>query len=1094
MRRGVSLACVAVLAGCALAKPPPPAPIRSTNLGLTIKTVTLGNGLRVVIVNDPHASEVQVTMRYRVGAGDDLEYPGIAHLVEHLMFQQVLGSQTLFAHLEDNATFFNATTTFDATTYVSRARPDFLDKLLSIEAVRLGFRCTSITDSAFEREREVVVQEEKLKDFAKEIRSVVHSAVFPDGHPYRGTGGSATSVSAITRAQACTFADAYYSPDNAALVISGNVSPAQIEAALGKFLARVAKRVAAAPASVPPARQQPTQVIAAPIDSEVLLVSWPLPTDPGDQIGVRMVAQVAAGAVDNAIKGSASYIVLGDVRAPVVGVLVEPGKGETIQGVLDKAQEVFEKLPTELEAWYQPQFVFDLLQQQAIYSQFASLEDGSDRDSGLAEHTLAGRDPAQALGSEFAALRRFGRKQAAGTARRHLSFANVSIATFKPAAGKKAGRSLVVKAATHDMGQRRSVPDVARAQHPDTTIAVPSVNVRTRVLPNGLKVVLLPLSTVPTIDARLVFGAGTADEPADRRGAALVAAHALTFDMQYLADVMSFVTAGGSVSVDVTRDRTSFIVRGLDMHLDYLLAGLRRWSVDGRYDGDADKLVESLQRHRKRADDYTALQDAWQASVYGAQHPYARAGFERYTATNLTVEDAERFRAANFTPDNATLVIAGRVDVVLAERWIDFLFAEWKGTAQPRRLPQPQPEPASLAKLEDLTQLLVVLALPAQSGTRAQRLVATELLDEIANDVRHQLAAAYSFDAGLDESRIASTYVMIGWIDPARANDVAQLLRDRIARLRDDPDAAARAFVAARSRVIAKLASVTGSASLLAERAQADIELARPPLSDLQTAKAVQQLTFDQLKPILAELDLSRAVVLMRGPDAHVKSAFQLLGREPTLVALDQAALDADEPIVPLTKSKRSRDQRLQFYEMDYAITDQGPATKGWLELDAFLAYTGSTLNNTLPPGQSVPIEGGPGGPSIGAEVGLRFRARFSAGLHASLGYLSGTYPMRAAGVEFGSKSYSLIPIDLGAYLHMQPLDKFWAGFLLGVHTGGLRFDTDREWNAGLGFGFEAGYDVMGRNNHWLSVMLRATASRGTDLGGTLGIGVAYRR
>ncbi|HEY6038829.1 MAG TPA: insulinase family protein, partial [Kofleriaceae bacterium] len=153
--KGLVVLC---LAGCAsFAQTPPTAPPRTTHLGLDVERFELMNGLRVVLVHDPTAPEVEVTMRYAVGGIDEpAGQAGIAHLVEHLMYQQVLGSQTLFAHLEAGASDFNGATTHDATTYVARANPGRLDELLSIEAVRAGLRCTSITDSAFEREREVV--------------------------------------------------------------------------------------------------------------------------------------------------------------------------------------------------------------------------------------------------------------------------------------------------------------------------------------------------------------------------------------------------------------------------------------------------------------------------------------------------------------------------------------------------------------------------------------------------------------------------------------------------------------------------------------------------------------------------------------------------------------------------------------------------------------------------------------------------------------------------------------------------------------------------------------------------------------------------
>src|SRR6185312_13238573 len=92
---------------------PPNAPARDPDLRLAISTRTLDNGLRVVVVRDPTATDVQVTMRYAVGASSDGPTPGIAHLVEHLMFQQDLGRQPVFARLEDLTTYFNAGTTFD---------------------------------------------------------------------------------------------------------------------------------------------------------------------------------------------------------------------------------------------------------------------------------------------------------------------------------------------------------------------------------------------------------------------------------------------------------------------------------------------------------------------------------------------------------------------------------------------------------------------------------------------------------------------------------------------------------------------------------------------------------------------------------------------------------------------------------------------------------------------------------------------------------------------------------------------------------------------------------------------------------------------
>ena len=1093
MGRGALLALISILAACALTKPPPPSPPRYTSLGLSIKQVTLANGLRVVLVHDPHASEVQVTMRYRVGAGDDLEYPGMAHFVEHLMFEQTLGAQSLIAHLEDNATFFNAFTSYDATTYISRARPEFLDKLLSIEAVRLGFRCTSITDSAFEREREVVKREIELRDYASELLVAVHGAIYPDGHPYRQPiGGSADSLGTITRDQACKFADAYYAPANAALVISGNVSNERAQAALGKFLARIPKRLGAAANAVPAAHKLPQRDVPAPIDDKAVLVTWPLPSDPYTQLTLKVIASATTAAIDRQIKGRIDYLALGDVRAPVIGYWIEPRDGETVDEVLATVRETLEALPRAFEGTSKR--AFDTLRQHAIYAQYASLEDGSDRDQRLAAHVLAGRDPGEALAAEFRALRNLGDRDLTRIVLDHFTFEDASVATLAPSTSAKRGRSVAVQQATHDMGQRRSVPDVARAHEPDRSIAIPAAPTRTRTLPNGLKIVLMPLSTVPTVDVRLVFGAGSADDPADKRGSALVAAQALDFDMRHFNDILSFAIAGGKLDADVTRDRTSFVVRGVDMHLDYLLAGLRRWAIDGVYTTGADELVEILRRERKHVDEDAVISDAWNAALYGAQHPYAHAGVLHATAAALTVEDAERFRNTYFKPDNATLVIAGRFDVTLAERWIDYLFADWSGRAKARQVPPPAPTAASLAKLEELTQMLVRVALPAPAASRAHRLVAAAMLDDIARDVRHQLGAAYGFNAWLAETPLASTIVVGGWIDPARANEVVELLRDRLQQLRDDADAAARAFVVARGRVIANLASLTGSASLLAERAETDIGLGRPALSDLETAKDVQALTIEQLAPLLSQLDLSRAAVLMRGPADPVKGAFAVLGREPTLLHFDQAKEDTqDEPDAPAPAS-RSREGRIYFSHFEESLTDQSVRFRSPLEITLAVSLATGNAANLIPPTQIVPVDGSISGVSLLGEVGYRFAKRLSAGAAFGIGMLTGSYGKKSSGVVYDTVEYGFVPIDIAAFAHVRPLDRLWGGFLLGVHMDGARFDEEKTWTSSLGLGVEVGYDLVGVGPHWLALVARANASYLSDIGfGSLSAGLAYR-
>ncbi|HSN31007.1 MAG TPA: insulinase family protein, partial [Kofleriaceae bacterium] len=839
MRAVIVGACVAA-AGCHVAHPPP-APVRQSSLSLSISGLSLPNGLRVVVVRDPAASEIGVTMRYRVGSIDDGTHPGMAHLVEHLMFQQMLGAQSLFAHLEDDATEFNGLTSFDTTTYIARAPKAKLDELLSIEAVRVGFRCTTISDAAFEREREVVVNELRQRDAASELSAALHDAVYPPGHPYhQPTGGSVDSVRAITRDQACAFADAHYAPSNGVLVVSGNLTPDEVIASLKKFLARVAKRDVVAPASVAPVPAGGAHGSApAPIDDAALVIAWPLPADPHARVEVDAIAAIAVLAIDAEIAGRVHEVALGDVSAPMLGFVIEPGVNETLDDVRTKVTRALDALPSELGHVHSQvlgDVAFDMLQQSAIYREYAKLESPAERDAELAQAVLDGHDPNELLAATFTGLRDLTPDSAAQIARTQLAFDQATVVELQPA-GKKTGHEMTLAAAVHDVGQRRDAPDPADAHKPLEPVASPLAAARTRTLPNGLKVVLLPLTSVPAVDIRLVFAAGTADEDAAHRGVAIAASRGLQFDPRYLNDLLLFAGAGGSQLVQLEPDTTTFEARGVDMHIDLLLAGLRRWVREGTYVDD--ELADALRAQAKLGDDGGAVTDAWRTALYGKDHPYVAAGLVRHISHEVSIDDVRAFRAAHYTPDNATLVIAGRFDAALADQWIDFLFGDWQGHAAKRTSEHAQPAVASLARFRDTAQVHLAIALPATTGTRAARLVAGEMLQEIADDVRHRLGASYGLQAAYTEQRLAGTYAIAGSVDAARTSAAMQLVRDRLAELRASPEAA---FVTARRRVVAHLDSLSTSATGLAARVEHAVATDQPPLGDVETTAAVRAM------------------------------------------------------------------------------------------------------------------------------------------------------------------------------------------------------------------------------------------------------------
>jgi zinc protease len=1037
-----------------------------------MSTLALPNGLRAVVIRDPSASEVQVTMRYRVGSVDDpAGQEGIAHLVEHLMLLDlIVGSESTSARLERIATYFNAFTSLDATTYIARAAPDQLGPLLTMEAARLGFRCTAVNDSVFARERQVVINELRQRGESRAIYSALLKAVYPEGHPFGRDFDNEATVSAISREQACAFAASHYTPGNAVLVVSGAVEVSDVERELRKLIARLPRTAAAPTTAIPVVAAERRHVEAAvPIDEDAVLVMWPLPTDPLLRIRARAIAPTLAGVVDAGIRGRARPVELGDGNAAMIGVAALPARAEGVDHLIRTVQRATEVLPRGLDRLHGTlgEIAFDELQQSAIYNLFASLEDGSTRDTRLARWILDGLDPREALAAEFGGLREMSPSNAAHIAQTTFAFARATIVHLKSTGDQKRGRTeLSLNEPIHDLGQRRDPPDADEAHRPAASPLPHDFDIGARVLPNGMHVVLLPTASVPTVDIRLVFRAGTADEPKTKRGAALVAGNALTWDVRYLNDLLLFAAAGGNGSVDVESDRTTFSARGLDMHLDILLAGLRRWVREGRYDRDARTIVNAMRRTSKQVDDEGAFTDAWRAGVFGALHPYTTAGLVRATSRALSVADAEQFRAAHYTPDNATLVIAGHFDRVLADRWINYLFDDWNGHAEPRTAPSSSLQALSIAKVESTNQVHIYAGLSATAGDRASQLVAAEMLRALANEVRHQLGASYGFSVQLAESRLATRYVLTGAVDASRTRDALALMTSGLERWRSDPTAAARAFVAARGRVLVELSARTSSATVLAARIENDVELGRAPLADLTTARDVQALTIDRAMPSIAEIDLSKALVAMRGPRDELERAFAALGRQPTYVHAD--VVDEEDPLAhdePESGFVQHRDDSTSLSDIEPALTTQRPAGSPWGFAVAASYGTGTFASV------------GVSGPVFLANVGHRFDRHDSFGIQLSVGSLS------------GPNGLAVTPFEADVFIQAVALDRLWGAILVGVHADSSNMTTG---NVGLGTGVQVGVDVVKLRGHRLGVTASALAETN---GYTLySVGLAYRR
>jgi len=197
--------------------------------GPSVSTYTLDNGLQVVVIPDRRAPVVTHMVWYRVGSADEKPgKTGIAHFLEHLMFKGTKAHPAgefsrRVAEIGGNE---NAFTSYDYTAYFQQVSPDALPTMMEYEADRM--RGLVLTDEVVTPERDVIIEERRSRienDPGALLSEEVDATLFQN-HPYgKPVIGWMHEMEGLTRSDALAFYDLYYAPNNAVLVVAGDVEP-----------------------------------------------------------------------------------------------------------------------------------------------------------------------------------------------------------------------------------------------------------------------------------------------------------------------------------------------------------------------------------------------------------------------------------------------------------------------------------------------------------------------------------------------------------------------------------------------------------------------------------------------------------------------------------------------------------------------------------------------------------------------------------------------------------------------------------------------------------------------------------------------------
>jgi zinc protease len=221
------------------------------------------NQLTLIIHEDHSDPVVHVQVAYHVGsARESVRNSGFAHFFEHMMFQgsKNVADEEHFEIISRAGGTNNAFTSFDKTVYINTAPSNLTETLLWLEADRMGTHLDGFTEKKFNNQRDAVKNEKRQRYDNQPygmVNEVLFKTMFPN-HPYEWTPiGYVDDLDIAEFDDLRNFFLRWYGPNNATLVVSGDVNPEEVKQWVNKYYSTI----------------KPTKYVPKPRANKVLLPS-----------------------------------------------------------------------------------------------------------------------------------------------------------------------------------------------------------------------------------------------------------------------------------------------------------------------------------------------------------------------------------------------------------------------------------------------------------------------------------------------------------------------------------------------------------------------------------------------------------------------------------------------------------------------------------------------------------------------------------------------------------------------------------------------------------------------------------------------------
>ena len=797
---------------------------------LEFKERRLKNGLRVITLRDTTTPNVMTSVWYEVGSKHDPEgRSGFAHLFEHILSRKTrnMPYNMINSLVEDVGGIRNASTSFDRTNYYEVVPAQYLETMLWTHAERMARPV--VDPQVFETERGIVKEEYRRGILAPpygRTRLLVTENAY-DRMPHRRPGiGSIEQLDAARVEDARAFHEAYYGPDTASLIVSGNFDQKQLDAWIDKYFGGIAPRAAKTTLTVAerdaPRRAPRTSTLSAPnVPLPVVGSLWQIPAFVhADSAALQLLDRILAGGESSRLyrarvrerqgaSQAAVQMLLTEEQgffAPLVtlasGKSVEEGEA-ALAGEIARLREAPVTAAELSEA--KNEYLADQLRQRETFD---------DRASGLGEALVRSGD-ARAWDKRIAEVQRVTAADVQRVARKYLSpEARVDLRYLdekaKPEGAAAAGwtnpvpmpRFKTVAPAVRPAfelaaeGERQQPPAPGKA----VTVTPPAIS-ETK-LPTGLSVVTAKSSDVPLATMAVVLKGGAATFGRDKAGLASLAADLAAKGTRTRT---SEQIAAELESLGAELDTGA----GADGAILSVSAPVANLEAAGRILADIAQNAtfpeDEFQLGRKRARDALSVSlkspDAIAAMVanriaYG-DAPYGMwaAGTPGSLAA-LTRQDLVDHHRRSWHPANASVVISGGIEQGAANALAARLFGGWTGEGVAPELPParagavrpPKTIVIDMPGAGQAAVLAAVRALPRSDPDFYRLSIANAVLgvgttSRLYREVRTNRALSYAVSSGVVPRFDAGLLTAAAQTKNETAAELAQIFLTEIERL-----------------------------------------------------------------------------------------------------------------------------------------------------------------------------------------------------------------------------------------------------------------------------------------------------------------------